>query len=67
MVAECVILQGSNTKIPNRHILDKELIKLQADGRNVKNKTRQPTMLVLAWNPLDVEKAIPPYCHMHFK
>jgi len=31
---------------------------------------RDPTsrrMLVLAWNPLDVDKAVPPYCHYGFQ
>ena len=24
-------------------------------------------MLVIAWNPLDIDKAIPPYCHYAFQ
>ncbi|OGG87619.1 thymidylate synthase [Candidatus Kuenenbacteria bacterium RIFCSPHIGHO2_02_FULL_39_13] len=36
----------------------------------VDNIKREPTsrqMLVLAWNPLDIKKAVPPYCHYAFQ
>jgi len=36
----------------------------------VDNIKREPTsrqMLVLAWNPLDIQKAVPPYCHYAFQ
>lgn len=35
-----------------------EMLKTKPDSRQ---------MLVLAWNPLDIEKAVPPYCHYAFQ
>jgi len=35
-----------------------EILKTDPDSRR---------MLVLAWNPLDIEKAVPPYCHYGFQ
>ncbi|MEK7088970.1 MAG: thymidylate synthase, partial [Patescibacteria group bacterium] len=35
-----------------------EMLKIKPDSRQ---------MLVLAWNPIDVEKVIPPYCHYAFQ
>jgi len=35
-----------------------EMLKTKPDSRQ---------MLVLAWNPMDIEKAIPPYCHYAFQ
>lgn len=34
---------------------------------DIKNKPYSRQMLVLAWNPLDIDKAIPPYCHYAFQ
>ena len=33
----------------------------------LKTKPWSRQMLVLAWNPLDIDKAIPPYCHYAFQ
>lgn len=33
----------------------------------VKKDPNNRRMLVLAWNPLDVDKAVPPYCHYGFQ
>ena len=33
----------------------------------LKNDPTSRRMLVLAWNPLDVDKAVPPYCHYGFQ
>lgn len=33
----------------------------------LKNDPTSRRMLVLAWNPLDVDKAVPPYCHYAFQ
>ena len=35
-----------------------EMLKTKPDSRQ---------MLVLAWNPMDIEKAVPPYCHYAFQ
>ncbi len=35
-----------------------EMLKTKPDSRQI---------LVLAWNPMDIEKAIPPYCHYAFQ
>jgi thymidylate synthase len=34
---------------------------------DLKTKPHSRQMLVLAWNPLDIDKAIPPYCHYAFQ
>lgn len=34
---------------------------------NLKADPRSRQMLVLAWNPVDVDKVIPPYCHFGFQ
>ncbi len=34
---------------------------------DLKTKPYSRQMLVLAWNPLDIDKAIPPYCHYAFQ
>ncbi len=33
----------------------------------LKNDPLSRRMLVLAWNPLDIDKAVPPYCHYGFQ
>ncbi len=33
----------------------------------LKEDPQSRRMLVLAWNPLDIEKAVPPYCHYGFQ
>jgi thymidylate synthase len=33
----------------------------------LKNDPDSRRMLVLAWNPLDIDKAVPPYCHYGFQ
>ncbi|MDD5110628.1 MAG: thymidylate synthase [Patescibacteria group bacterium] len=33
----------------------------------LKNDPTSRRMLVLAWNPLDIDKAVPPYCHYGFQ
>lgn len=34
---------------------------------DLKNEPDSRWMLVLAWNPLDINKAVPPYCHYGFQ
>ncbi len=34
---------------------------------DLKTKPHSRQMLVLAWNPLDINKAVPPYCHYAFQ
>ena len=34
---------------------------------NLKKDPDSRRMLVLAWNPLDIDKAVPPYCHYGFQ
>lgn len=34
---------------------------------NLKTNPNSRQMLVVAWNPLDIDKAIPPYCHYAFQ
>jgi len=34
---------------------------------NIKKEPTSRQMLVLAWNPLDIQKAVPPYCHYAFQ
>lgn len=34
---------------------------------DIKNSPDSRRMLVLAWNPLDINKAVPPYCHYAFQ
>lgn len=34
---------------------------------DIKNTPDSRRMLVLAWNPLDIDKAVPPYCHYGFQ
>lgn len=41
-----------------------QLKKLVDDLKNTPDSRR---MLVLAWNPLDINKAVPPYCHYGFQ
>ncbi|MFA6410400.1 MAG: thymidylate synthase [Candidatus Buchananbacteria bacterium] len=41
-----------------------QLKKLVADLKKTPDSRR---MLVLAWNPLDIDKAVPPYCHYGFQ
>ena len=40
---------------------------LQKLVNTLKNDPDSRRMLVLAWNPLDIEKAVPPYCHYGFQ